>query len=134
MKITNLKRLIIEDFDKDDQNLVSKIAFSLNPLMEQLTTAFNKGIDFDNLNQQYSSFTVAVDSLGNTQVPVQIKYDLKTKLKGVQVISAENLTDTTYPTGSPFISYQINANLITIMNITGLPANRTFRLSIVLIG
>jgi hypothetical protein len=134
MKITNLKRLIIEDFDKDDQNLVSKIAFSLNPLMEQLTTAFNKGIDFDNLNQQYSSFTVAVDSLGNTQVPVQIKYDLKTKLKGIQVISAENLTDTTYPTGSPFISYQINANLITIMNITGLPANRTFRLSIVLIG
>jgi len=134
MRITNLKRLIIEDFDKEHQTTVSKIAFSLNPLMEQLTNAFNKGIDFDNLNQQYSTFTVTTDASGNPTIPIQLKYDLKTKLKGIQVINAQNLTDATFPTNTPFISYDSTTDLITIKNVTGLPANKMFRLSVILIG
>lgn len=132
--VTNLKRLVIEDFDKDDQPVAQKIAFSYNPLMEQLTAAFNKGIDFDNLNQQLSSVIINVDGTGAPVIPVQLKYDLKTKIKGTQVISVENLTDNTFPTAQPFISYSINSNLITINNVTGLPSGKDFRLSVILYG
>lgn len=133
-KVTNLKRLVIEDFDKDDQRVVEKIAFSYNPLMEQLTSAFNKGIEFDNLNQQYIQITITVDAFGTPTILLQIKYELKTKLKGMQVISHQNLTDDTFPTSQPYISYTANGNLINIDNITGLPANKKFVLSVILYG
>lgn len=134
-KVNNLKRLVKEEFESDDQVLIEKISFSLNPLFEQLTSAFNKGIDFDNLNQQFSFLDVEVNNLGIPKVETELKYTLRTRLKGAQVISVQNLTDTTFPTGAPFISYTVKANgVLGIDHVTGLPADKRFRLSIVLIG
>lgn len=133
-KVVNLKRIVVEDYAKEDQDTVTKLAFSLNPLVDELSNAFNKNIDFDNLNQQYSTFTVTVDGTGKPTSQLQIKYELKTRMKGIHVISAQNLTDTTYPTAAPFISWSFASNLITVNNIAGLPANKQFQLSVVIIG
>lgn len=134
MKVTNIKRIVKEDFNKDDQELVDKLAFALNPFLEQVVSAFNKNIDFDNLNQEVINLETEVDSSGTPKLNFEIKTTLKTRIKGLICVSAQNLTDLTYPTGAPFISYTTNNNLITIRNITGLPANKRFRLSIILIG
>jgi len=133
-KVNNLKRIVVEDFSKEDQDLVQKIAFSYNPLMEQLTSAFNKGIDFENLSQQFSIIRVRVDGSGNPVIPLEMKYELKTKLRGIQVISAQNLTDNAFPTGQPFISYSLSGTIITVNNVTGLPSNKDFSLSVILYG
>lgn len=133
-KVTELTRLVVEDFDKEDQPLVSKIARSYNLLIEQIGNAFNKGIDSDNLAQQYPIITVTVDAAGIPTPSLQIKYELKSKLRGMQVINALNLTDSTPITGAPFIVYEISSNVITVKQITGLPAGKQFSLSVILIG
>jgi hypothetical protein len=131
--VNNLKRIVVEDFSKDDQSVAQKLAFVYNPMTEQLVAAFNKGIDFSNLNQQYITFTITTAS-GVPATKTELKYDLKTRLKGCQVIAASNLTDNTYPTATPFISYSVANSQITIEHVSGLPDNKQFQLSVILYG
>lgn len=133
-KITNIKRINKEDFNSEDQELVGRMAFALNPFLEQIVAAFNKGIDFDNLNQDFIVLETEVDASGKPKLNYEIKTTIKTRLKAVYCVGANNLTDSTFPTSAPFITYTTNNNIITILNITGLPANKRFRLSIILIG
>ena len=134
-RVTNLKRLVKEDFAPEEQDLIEKLSFSINPLTEQLTAAFNKGIDFENLNQQYSIIDVEFNNFGVPKITVELKYQLRTKLKGIYVIGAQNLTDTTFPTGAPFITYALkNNSILEILHVTGIPADKMYRLSMVLIG
>lgn len=133
-QVTQLTRLVVEDFKEEDQETVGKIAGSYNILIEQLGRAFNKGIDFENLSQQYSVITVTVNGAGAPTPPLQMKYDLKSKLKGMMVVNAINLTDNVLLTGAPFIVFEISGNAVAVKQITGLPAGKQFSLSIILIG
>lgn len=132
--VTNLKRLIKEDFPQEYQDLVDKIAFSFNPLTEQLTQAFNHGIDFNNLNQEYTTFTLKVDASGVSTTSTELKHSLKTRIKGLHCIRAENLTDNTPLNGAPFISFTTKNDIIQITQVTGLVADKQYRLSLVIIG
>ena len=78
MKITNFKRMIKEDFEKEYQGLIDKISFIINPMGEQLVAALDHSIDFDNLNQQFTQTTVTVGSNGSPTPSLEIKYTLKT--------------------------------------------------------
>jgi hypothetical protein len=50
-KLNVTKRIVTEDFQKDDQALVSKLAFTLNSFFEQTANALNKNLTIeDNLN------------------------------------------------------------------------------------
>lgn len=133
-KVTNLKRINKEDFPVEDHEFVGKLAFILNPFFEQIVTAFNKNIDFDNLNQEFIFFETEVDDKGKPKKDREIKTLLRSRPRGIMCVSANNLTDNTPVTGAPFISYTINNNVISIQNITGLPANKRFRLSLIIIG
>lgn len=134
MKLNNLKRIVAEDFPAEQQELVSKLAFSLNPILEQLSNAFNKNIDFENLNQEKLSFEVTVDSNGLPTVGTELKYSLRNRPTGMQVVRAESLSGSVYPTGTPFITYDFSNNNIRVLHVAGLPAGKKFRLSIILIG
>ena len=133
-KITNLKRIVKEDFPAEDQELIEKLAFSINPLLEQLMLVFNKNIDFDNLNQQYSVIKIKVDGAGNPVIGTELKYQLKTRIKGVHCIRAENLTDNTPLTTAPFVSFIASGDLIKITHVTGLVAGKDYNLSIIVYG
>lgn len=132
--ITNLKRIIKEDFNSEDQPLIEKLSFSLNPLLEQLTQAFNHGIDFNNLNQEYATFTLKVDGSGIPTTSSELKHSLKTRIKGIHCIRVENLTDNTPLVGAPFVSFTTKNDLIQISQVTGLVADKQYRLSLVIIG
>lgn len=136
-KVTNIKRLVKEDFAEADQELVDRLAFAINPFLEQVTAAFNKGIDDDNLKQQTVQVDVTVDSNGIPKSSLQIKLNseiLKTRIVGTHVVLAQNLTDGTFPTGQPFLTFNIVNNLINVQHVAGLPADKKFRLSVRLIG
>jgi len=108
MKVTNLKRLVVEDFESDDQEMITKVAFSYNPLIEQITQAFNGNIDFDNLNQEVLTFEVELDATGKPKADIELRSSLRGKPRGTVVIRAENLTlDGTFPTAVPFITFSI---------------------------
>lgn len=135
MKLNNLKRIVVEEFPQEDQPVVEKLAFSLNPMLDQLTTAFNKNIDFDNLNQEILEFVVEVDATGRPKVATELKSNLRTRVRGYHVIRAQNENPNgPLPTATPFISYNQNESGVRIVGVTGIPANNKFRLTVIAIG
>lgn len=129
------KKIRSEDFPQEYQELVSQLGFIYNDNADITYQIIAGGIDFDNLNRQYSVITVTIDPSGGISNPPQIKTALKTKVKGINVISAVNVNNTmVYPTAAPFVSYTTNANLLTILNVSGLPVSSQWQLSLEIIG
>lgn len=134
-RIPDFRRIDKADFDKDIQDSIDKLAFPLNSFMEQTRTALQGNLDFTNINQQIISLTVTVDATGIPTQKTQYRSTLKSKVAGNICIAAFNVTNPThFPTTAPFISFNINENIITILNITGLQANEKYQLSILSVG
>ena len=122
-----LKRLIKEDFAKKDQELVAKVGAVLNPALEQLVIALNKGLSISDLNTQVKDLEIIVDSNGFPINNASFKFELKGKCTMMQVGRAQAIdSNTVYPTGGHSITFTENAGQVTINHITGLPANQRF--------
>lgn len=133
-KVTNLKRIVAEDFDDEYQDLIKQLSFSLNPLLEQITAAFNKNIDFDNLNQEISVFETRVDSDGIPLVKVEVKSSLKTRIKGMKIIQVNNLDDSDLLAEAPFVSFELVNNGFRVTQVVGLLPNKNYRVTVNVIG
>ena len=132
MKISGFKRLIKEDFPAEQQALVEKLGTVFNLFQEQVYYAFNNNITIDeNLNAQSVVIRISTDVNGKPTGNNQIKYTLKTKPKGNQVINIQNVTDTTLLSGAPFVTFTINSNIITINQVTGLLPGKEYDITIV---
>lgn len=133
-KIENFKRLIPEDYKSTEQELINKLGNSINTFAEQVTNAFNNNLSIDdNLNITKRSLTITVDSNGVPLVPTNINSGLNGTCVGIQVIRAQNVTNSSIiPTGTPFISYADNSRVIKISNITNLQANNKYQLNLIL--
>ncbi len=135
MKIDGFQQLKREDFDEKDKSLIDKLAFIINPVLTQLESLLNKNIDFDNLRQEMRDIVVEVNGSGAPKILTQFKSNLSTKIKGMQVIKAENLTDSTVsPTSQPFIMATENNKIVTINKITGLQADNKYKLTVITYG
>lgn len=134
MKFQLFKRLVTEDFDSKDQELVGKLASIINTIVDQLNRGLHKNIDFDNLNQEVVSFSVTVNSSGIPTTALQLSSNLKSVVRGVVCINAINETDSTILTSAPFISFTRSSGVISINQITGLPANKKYSITAILIG
>ncbi len=130
----DVKRIQKEDFDKDDQAVAEKLAYPLNSFMEQVRSAFQKNIDFTNLNMELITFTTEVDSDSLPKSELKFRSTLNTNVAGNIVISAVNLDSTATITGAPFLTTSQNGEIVTVSHITGLPANLKFRLIVLSIG
>jgi hypothetical protein len=135
MKISGFKRIKKEDFDQEQQQLIDKIAYSINPFAEEVIRALSGNINQDNLNEKLKSIDITTDSSGIPTAEVQFKNPLTSRIEGLQVIKAENISNTTaYPSGGIFITYTESNNIVTVQHVTGLPANIKFRLKLKVIG
>lgn len=125
----------LEDYKEEDREMMEKLAGALNPFMEDVYRQLNGNLNTDNLTRQIGNVDVRMNAAGVVVNQPQIKLRLKARVSGIQVISAQNLTNaTTYPTTAPFISYTISGDLVTIKNITGLQASSEYRLVVEIIG
>jgi hypothetical protein len=137
MKLTNVKRIIVEDFDKNQQDTISKLGYIINTVFEQLVTILNNQVTVtDNLNESIQQLSVNVDSTGTPSQATTIKYNLAGKCQGVSVISATNTTSSSvYPTACPLILFTQNSNTtLTVNKVLGLPANNNFTLTVRVTG
>lgn len=136
MKLNVTKRIVTEDFPKEDQALVGKLAFAMNSFFEQVAGAFNKNITIeDNLNMDIKSVVVTVDASGIPTVAAAFQSVLRTKVRGISVLRARNnVTATVYPTGAPFISFEENGKVVTIQHVTGLQAANSYTLTLLVYG
>ena len=137
-QVHQLKRLIVEDFPQEYSNLVSKLAYTLNPALEEIAQVLNGQIDFSNLVNNIKTFEVTVDGNGDPTSKTVISTNTNRRIQGLQVIYAENLTDTTKnPTSTPFITFELNSNdpsLIEVKNVTGLQADDEYRLRAIVVA
>jgi hypothetical protein len=134
MKINTFKRIIKEEFKEDQREMIDKIAYAVNPFAEEVIKALSNNLTVaDNLAQKFRDVTVEVDATGTPKQPLLFKTNLTTNCLGILTMKAVNLTNpTTYPTGYPFLSFTELNNILTINNITGLPANNKFTLRLLL--
>jgi hypothetical protein len=133
-KVTNIKRIIKDNFQQKDQELVEALAFSINPFSEQIVAAFDKGINFDNLNQELLTFKTRVNAQQVPIVKLDIKTTLKTRIQGCTIINVQNITDASLLTSAPFISYNLSQSGITITQILGIVPNKDYNITVILIG
>lgn len=104
-------------------------------MIDQLSDAFNKNINNDNLSRETIIVTVENSTGGTLKMSVQIKLSLKNRIIGLNVVRAENLTNSAvYPTNAPFLSWGVSTNIMTILNITGIQDNNKYRLTLEIIS
>lgn len=137
MKISNYQQFTKENFPSKYWDLADSLMYPLNNFQQQVVTAFNNNqvTVSDNLNEQYKTLTVTVDSTGKPLQSLTYQSTLTGTTQGIIVVKAVNQTNsTTYPTGTPFLSWVDNSGTVTINNVTNLQANNTYQLTIRAMG
>lgn len=137
MKLSSYRRIITQDYGKDDQELIEQLGSTVNDSFNSLYSALNKRLNFtDNIASTLKQIVITVDSNGNLQQSSQFTSDVpNTPVIGVICIRAVNITNPgTYATAQPFVSFSQNGNTIIINNIKGLQPNQQWRLTIVAIN
>jgi len=128
-RLNNVQRIIIEDFQDEDRDTVSKLANILNYFMTQTTDVINGRLDYENINKQLVTIDVTVDASGK---PLQTtNFTAQAGLSGGTVLRAQNLTNSAvFPTAQPFISFSpVQSGLYRVSNISGLQPNNKYRLT-----
>jgi hypothetical protein len=133
MLIDNIKRIVKEQFPKENDTLIDKLGFILNDFMIQVQTAINGNLGIENFKQELLTINIKVNPNG---VPI-IGDKLKTKLNrisGIICVRVINQTNTAiYPSNTPLVSFSQNSNLITLQHITGLLPDNDYTLTLLLI-
>jgi len=131
-RLSNVRRIIAEDFPEESRETISRLGGILNYFMEEVVELSNGNVDFENLNQEIRTIEVEVDGDGVPKLNNKVLVN-KTNPQGLQVIRAINLTNNAiFATAQPFINFTPQGNgVLTINNITGLPADNKFFLAFI---
>lgn len=133
MRIDNVNQIRSEDYPEEYEDLLDQLGETINPFMQQVQELSDGRVDFPNRVEVLRTIEITVDSNGNPVLNNRINAE-KTGVRGISVIRAINLTNNTvFPTSHPFVSFTpVGGDIIQINNITGLPANQRFRLTLVI--
>ncbi len=136
MILDKFKRLLRTDFEEQFQDLIDKLAFSINNTLESVVDAFNNKISLkDNIQCTLKSFAVVVDSSGTPINSVSFQMTIPNKPIGILCLNAQNLTNNTaYSNSGITVYWSLTGKTVIINNITGLIANNKYQLTLVAFG
>lgn len=142
-RIEKPTQILTDDFADDQKELIEKLAYIINPAFENFYNLSNNGTSFSNMSWGLiPSIVVKVRADGSINmtsgaqnVTDRFKNVAQYNPVGIQVISATCIDDpNTKVKGQPFIQYTIlDNNIIQIQNIQGLPEDKRFSLTLMLI-
>lgn len=134
--LPTFKRLNTNDYKPEEQDLVEQLGLTINDGMQSVYDALNRKLTFEeNFLGAIKDVQVSVDATGKPRNLTTLITGLSSAPRGITVIQAENLTNTqVYPTGSPWVSYNVINNGIQIVNVTNLQTNNIYRLRILILG
>jgi hypothetical protein len=130
-------RLYKTDYAAEYSDLLENLAITFNLDGENVYNALTNSLTIaDNMLSVVTDVTVSVNANGIPKSLTQISLNnVINQIEAVQVGYASNTTsNTTYPTGAPFISFTQSQNLITINHITGLTPNDNWSLHVIIYG
>jgi hypothetical protein len=136
MATFNLQRIIKEDFPSKYYDLLDKLLFPLNSMIDSLNNGLTNSLTVaQNLSAQQSVLTVTAPVTSAT--PFNFKSSLSGPCTGILCINAvpvnNNSTSTTPSqpvTGQPFLTFTNAGSQITITNITNLVSGSTYNLTV----
>lgn len=128
------KRLIRrEDYPEQAGDVIESLGQVLNIFMEEVIEGFEGRLDYNNLNQSLRQINIVVDADGNPNTRTEFRSLLTdgTRAGGITCIRAQNLSNpSTVPTGTPFITFTEDNNVIRIQNVTNLQENERYLLNL----
>ena len=132
--VSNVRRIVVEDYPKETADTVSKLASVLNPFMDEIVNLAQGNIDYNNLNRSKVVFEVTVDASGKPQGLSQINTGL-TSYSGKLLIDVQGVSASDVVISAPWLdcTYQGNG-LVRINRILGLPAGKKMRITVEFIG
>ena len=129
------KRIVKEDFDSKYHTLIEKLSYPINSFFDQVIAVLNKGIDFQNLNQELLQLIVTVDVNGIPTSDTKLKSGLVSSIRGMTCVRATNITTVgEFPTTAPFVTFVQNGNILTIQHVSGIQSEKQYRLDLLAIG
>jgi hypothetical protein len=129
--ISNIRRITEEDYDKDDRPLIRRLSSNLNEFMEEVIDVVNGNLDFSNMKRYIVTTTIKVDASGNIVSGGKIRLNNTNKIYGMTCLRAINIKNLNqFVTGYPFISWLQRSQVVEIKNVTNIPANSEFTLTI----
>jgi hypothetical protein len=134
MRPLDVKRITVEDFPSEYQSLVSKLAYPINSFMEQVRNAFNKNIDFNNLNQSLVTTTFTTNELGQPLSQVKFQSGISGNINGLIVVSLKITSNNQQQVVSaPFINFSQNEGSIVINSIAGLASSAKYSMTVMIV-
>ena len=135
MKLPTPKKINVNDYSSASKGDMDKLARSINPFFDDIVRALKKGLTVEaNLPFEYVTLEVEVNTSGVPKNNTLISSTLSATIKGCIVVSVQNLTDATPLNGSPFVNYTLNGKVLTVSQVTGLPANKKYKLNLMLVS
>jgi hypothetical protein len=136
-KLSSYRNLYKQDFPGPNQDLVDKLATTINPAFNELYDALNNKLTFtENFNATVGNFTITVDANGRPANATSFKLnDNQANLIGLFVINAFGAKDSSIlPAGGVFVSFKKNNNYVIINTVLGLQPNISYNIKVVALG
>lgn len=134
MNLSNVRRIIVEDYPEESRETVGKLATVINSFMDEVTTLSRNKVDYDNLNRSLIVLDVTVGTDGIPKGANQINTKLST-YSGNKIINVQSLQGGDNTVSAPYLDCTPQpGGIVKINKIHGLPVNKKLRISIEFIG
>jgi hypothetical protein len=133
-KLSDIRRIIPEDFSNDDREVAEKIGGSYNEFADEIYQVVNGQLDFDNLARAKVTIDITFDSNGNPVGSSSVSSSLSS-VSMVHVGKIQNLTNANARlTAAPYIDWTYRGGGIIKINYgTGFTAGNKYRLTLELV-
>lgn len=132
-KLSDIRRIIPEDFSQEAQEVIEGVAGSYNEFADEIYQVVNGQLDFDNLARAKVSFDISFDStgkpVGNASIGTNLSF-----VSMIHIGKIQNLTNATRISQIPYLDWSFQGNGIVKVNYgVGFTAGIKYRLTLELI-
>lgn len=133
-KLSDIRRIVPEDFSEEDRESAEKIAGSYNEFADELYQVINGQLDFDNLARNKVTVDITFLADGTPSVQTSVKTTL-TSVSMVHIGNVQNMTNSSEKlTISPFIGWTFNGSgFVKINYAIGFVTGRKYRITLELV-
>jgi hypothetical protein len=109
-KLSDIRRIVPEDFSEEDRESAEKIAGSYNEFADELYQVINGQLDFDNLARNKVVVDISFKADGTPVVPTSVKTSL-TSVSMLHIGNVQNMTNSSERlTVTPYLGWTFNGN------------------------
>lgn len=132
MQLDNVRRIVVEDFPKEQRETVEKLADVLNNFMDQVVELSRNQVDYQNLARTKIFYDVVVDAEGRPLANNNVINTQLSSYSGKVILDAYSVNNGADRVISPvWLECQYQGNgFVRVLRVFGLPVNKKMRVVI----